>query len=274
MVNLATANHGGFFLSFIFMPLLQAGADPNPYRMRARRAFIPMDPDAVALFVAAGLLACALCTSGCRKAYPGNSAQSSFIFVNASLHWPQVEIYAGEKLLFQNLGFPDSTGYIRRQGPALQLDVVSSAGPDTLYNVLSSASTGKAYSIFVVDSGITGAKATIYTDSLPVAKPGFVLLRFLNFSTSLPNLDLYASSSSQYLFTDRYYDQSDVSASSFVYFPAGTYNLQLRTTGTFVSVAALNGLVLSDGKAYTLFSRGTVGGSGNAALSIGMIENN
>lgn len=214
----------------------------------------------------------------CRKGSSGPGA-SPLLFVNTSVHQPSVDIFSNGSLLFPHLSFPDNTGYLQLQAPVNQLTILSAG--DTLLNKTIKFKAGREYSVFVLDTFYvvdTAVKLSIQTavapDSFPLPKPGYALLRFLNFSPSVPNLDLYAATNGQYLFTDRVFGKTDANAVAFVPYPSGSYNLELRATGSVVSNASLNGVVLQDGKAYTFFAKGVTGVAGNRTLGIGMLQHN
>lgn len=211
---------------------------------------------------------------GCRKGGPGaGSGTSPLLFVNTSIHDPSVDIYTNGSLLYNQLSFPDSTGYLTTVSPVNRLSLLFTG--DTVLDVPTAFVPGHEYSVFVIDSaGGTGVQLAVVPDSVPLTRAGYALVRFLNFSPSVPNLDLYATTTGQYLFTDRYFDQTDASATAFVSVPSGIYNLELRASGTIVSVAGLDGLNLDAGKAYTLFAKGKVGVVGSRTLGIGLLRHN
>jgi hypothetical protein len=214
--------------------------------------------------------------TSCRKSASQTTTDaSSFLFINASLHWPEVDIYANGSLLYPNLGFPDSTGYLSPAFPLNSLSLVASGDSDTLVNLQNIVEPRKTYSVFVIDTGATGsAQATVIPDSFPKVPSGYVLIRFLNFSYSEPNLDLFSVSNSQYLFTDRYFDESDAFATTFTPVPAGTYSLELRATGAIIALAKINGMTLQEGKMYTFFSEGLLGGPGNSVFKLAWLQDN
>jgi hypothetical protein len=213
--------------------------------------------------------------TACQKGNSASPAQpTTFQFVNVSLNWPNVDIYDNGSLLFPNLIYPDSTGYLQELGVKGRLALVSPQGTDSLVNLPGQTGQVNIYTIFLIDSSSSGAQVAVIPDVLPATHAGYAALRFLNFSASVPNLDLYASSLSEYLFTDRYFDEQDAFSTSFAYFPSGVYNLQLRVPGAFVALASLNGANLQDGKCYTLFSQGSASAMGDSALSIGIVQHN
>ena len=214
--------------------------------------------------------------TGCRKSAPESSNDSpSFLFINASLHWPEINIFANGSLLYPNLGFPDSTGYLSPAFPLNSLSLVAPGDSYTIADVQEVVQPRKTYSVFVIDTGATGsAQAAFIPDSFPQVPSGYVLIRFLNFSYSEPNLDLYSVSNSQYLFTDRYFDESDAFATTFTPIPAGTYTLELRATGAIIALAKINGMALQEGKMYTFFSEGVLGGPGNSVFKLAWLQDN
>jgi hypothetical protein len=221
------------------------------------------------LVVAASL---SLVVGGCRK---GDSppASSSLLFVNASVHESSINIYTNGSLFFSDLAFPDSTGYLSTHDPVSDLCILSSG--DTVWSQPARFTAGREYSIFVVDTAVnTGVQVTAVPDSFPTARPGYALLRFLNFSPSVSNLDLYSTTVSQDLFTDRYFEENDTFSDAFVPYPSGTYELELRAPGTFVSVGTLGAATFQDGKAYTIFAKGVTGVAGNRTLGIAILQHN
>lgn len=256
-------------LRFFFAP--PTGAYQSGTYMRTFRAASLPVPGAVLISV---LLL--FWSTGCRKSATETSDDSSsFLFINASLHWPEVNIYANGSLLYPNLGFPDSTGYLSPAFPLNSLSLVSPGDSDTLVNLQEVVEPRKTYSVFVIDTGATGnAQATVIPDSFPPVPSGYVLIRFLNFSYSEPNLDLYSVSNSQYLFTDRYFNESDPFATTFTPVPAGTYTLELRATGAIIALAKINGIALQEGKMYTFFSEGILGGPGNSVFKLAWLQDN
>lgn len=225
-------------------------------------------------YLSSCLLALALFLGGCRKNdRSSDTGTSPLLFVNTSLHDPSVDIYSNGSLLYSQLSFPDSTGYLNTAAPVNRLALVSTG--DTLLNVPTAFTAGRLYSVFVLDSEYGGGVGlAVIADILPAAHPGYTSLRFLNFSPSVSNLDLYSTSAGQDLFTDRYFDETDAFATSFVSFPAGVYDLELRAPGTFVDIATLSGLDLQAGKAYTLFAKGATNVMGSRTLGIGVLQHN
>ncbi|TDW97526.1 DUF4397 domain-containing protein [Dinghuibacter silviterrae] len=216
------------------------------------------------------VIAVCLVIAGCHKGgYPTPS--SSLLFVNASVHESSINIYTDGTLFVSNLNFPDSTGYLSTREPVRALSILSAG--DTVFSQPANFTTGREYSIFVADTGVnTGVQVTAVPDSFPATRPGYAFLRFLNFTPSVSNLDLYSTTLSQDLFTDRYFEENDAFSTTFVPYPSGTYELELRAPGTFVTVASLAAVTFEDGKAYTIFAKGATGVAGNRTLGIAILQ--
>lgn len=208
----------------------------------------------------------------CHKTVAPHADTTDILFVNTSLNQPQIDVYANGVLQYPQLTFPDSTGYLSIDAPINRLTLAN--GADTLISSPTAFNPGARYSIFLWDTSATALHLSAVSDSFPTPHPGYALLRFLNFSPSVESVDLYSVTGGQDLFTGRYFDQTDAFAASFVSFPAGVYNLELRSPGTIISIATLDGLTLVAGKAYTLFARGRVGVVGDRTLGIGVIQHN
>lgn len=201
---------------------------------------------------------------------PASSTQASVQFVNTSVYNTSLKVVSS-RALFATLEYPDSSGYLYLTLPSSGLAVLS--GPDTLATIDSNWEAGKDYTLFVVDSiGVGKAGIAQVKDSLPSLQSGYAGIRFLNFCGVAPNLDLYDSVSAEYLFTDRYYGETDAYSSAFQGVPAGTYSLQIRAPGDIIYVADLPNFVIQQGKYYTFFARGTTTVQPNLQVAIGVLE--
>ncbi len=207
----------------------------------------------------------------CSKGHsPVSTTQASFQFVNTSVYNTTLNVFSGSAPLYAPLSYPDSSGYLPISLPATGFAVVS--GADTLVRIDSNWKPGKQYTLFVMDSmGVGRAAIAQVQDSFPQLQSGYTGVRFLNFCGVAPNLDLYDSISAKYLFTDRYYGETDVFSSTFQSIPSGTYNLQIRVPGELIYVANLPSTILQPGTCYTFFARGTTTIQPNLQVAIGVL---
>ena len=68
-------------------------------------------------------------------------------------------------------------------------------------------------------------------------------------------------------------DKSFKEYSDFMPLPAGSYDLQVRLSGTDTVVLDLPGIMLEDGRIYTVFAKGFVNGQDKQALGAQIIVN-
>ena len=105
-------------------------------------------------------------------------------------------------------------------------------------------------------------------DNLAAPAAGKAHVRFVHLSPDAPAVDI-TTETGAVVFGNRAFKQN----SEFTPLNAGTYNLQVRLAGTSTTVLNLPNITLGDGKIYTVFARGFVGGTGTAALNAEIIVN-
>jgi hypothetical protein len=146
----------------------------------------------------------------------------------------------------------------------------------TLQSPVVNLKAGFYYSLFLIDS-VNKLETTFISDSILAAPTSdSAKLRFFHFSVNAPAFDLAESGGGAVLFSNRTFNDINT-APSYARFSTlhnGTYNLELRLAGTSTVVATLPNVVLGGGKIYTLYSRGSEGGTNAQAISIGIIGNN
>ena len=132
----------------------------------------------------------------------------------------------------------------------------------------------KAYSVFAIDS-VSKIKAAVVSDNLATPASGKAHVRFFHFSPNAPAVDI-AVANGPVVFSNRSFNDQATNASlaDFTPLDAGTYNLQVRLTGTNTTVLSLPGVTLTAGKIYTVFAKGFVGGTEARALGAQVITNN
>ncbi len=112
-------------------------------------------------------------------------------------------------------------------------------------------------------------------DDLTAPAAGKAHVRFFHFSANAPAVDI-AVTGGAVLFANRSFNDqgTNTAAANFTPLNAGSYNLQVRVAGTNTVVLSLPGVVLTEGKIYTVFAKGFLGGTGNQALGAQIIMNN
>lgn len=100
-------------------------------------------------------------------------------------------------------------------------------------------------------------------DNYSTPTAGQCNIRFFNLAPSTPQLDIGTLSGATFtpLYTNRVFEVSSNAATNAVFksIAAGTYNFDMRVSGTGASIATANNVVLQSGKTYTIYARGVSG---------------
>jgi hypothetical protein len=111
----------------------------------------------------------------------------------------------------------------------------------------------------------------VVKDSLVTPATGKAHIRFIHLSPDAPAVDIKESGSGgAVLFSNRAYR----SVSNFISIDAGEYTLDAMVAGSSVVAITVTGITFEAGKIYTVYARGSLGGSGNSALGASIIVNN
>jgi len=188
--------------------------------------------------------------------------------VHASPDAPGVDILIDNSKAVSNLEFPNNTGYVNLESGTRNVKV-NAAGTDvTVINEDLTLTPNMTYSVFAVDS-LSRITVLVLADDLTTPASGKAHVRFIHLSPNAPAVDI-AVTGGPVVFSDYVFKEY----SAFTPLDAGTYNLEVRLSGTSTVVLPLPGIQLQNGKIYTVFARGFVGGSGNQALGAEIIVNN
>lgn len=226
----------------------------------------------------------------------------SIIIINASPNSKPLGLYVNSGIIFDSLYYTKTYGYFQL-GPgdyAMQFfrtdtiktflqDTIIGINNDTTYKnttTLLYQTTSKvtldtakitvqpdsACSLFIIDSA-NKLKHVFVADYLADSGSGSPKLRFFNFSPNAPAVDL-AISGGQVLFGNRTFNDVSINKplATFLATNAGTYNIDVRLTGTSNVVGTIAGVVFSAGKHYTLYTKGFYGGTGKQAFGVGIIS--
>jgi hypothetical protein len=193
---------------------------------------------------------------------------SRVMFVHASPDAPAVDIYAGWRPVASRLGFPDNTPY-RYTLPGPRTVRVNVAG--TMTTVIKADVTLRPrtfYSVFAVNE-VAKIEPLVLVDDLTPPAPGKVKVRFVHLSPNAPAVDIAVAGGGPVVFPNVAFK----GATEFASIPAGTYNLEVRVAGSPDPVLGLPPITVEDGKIYTVFAKGFLGGSGSQALGAQIISN-
>jgi hypothetical protein len=217
------------------------------------------------------ILAAALFVPGCSNSdnSPTTPAVVSKVMaVHASPDAPGVDLLVDNGVAGTNLLFPQNTAYLSLSPGNHNVKVNVTGTSTTVINAPVSLAAGAAYSVFAVDS-VSKIAPLVVTDDLTTPAAGKAHVRFLHLSPNAPAVDI-AVTGGPVLFAGK----SFMDYTAFTPVDAGTYNLEVRLANTSTVVLSLPGITLNEGKIYTVFAKGFVGGSGSKALGAQIIVNN
>jgi hypothetical protein len=224
------------------------------------------------LTIAIAASAIALGFAGCSKDDKSTNPQMSnahVLVVHASPDAPGVDLLVDNvKINSQALTFPNNTGYLAVASGNRNIKVNASGTTTSVINANLDFSSDMSYSIFAIDT-LASIAPLVIEDNLGAPASGKSHVRFIHLSPNAPAVDITLTDGTV-VFGNKAFGQY----TPFTPLNAGTYNLQVRLAGTSTVVLNLPNIVLENGKIYTVFAKGLVGGSGDQALGAQIVVNN
>jgi len=132
---------------------------------------------------------------------------------------------------------------------------------------------GKAYSVFAVDDA-AGIRPVAVEDNLPGTAAGITNIRFLQFSSDAPAMDIVIGGNT--VFANRSYnDQStDPSLAAFTTIVPGTYDIEVRDPATSAVLYTFYSVAIGDGKTYNMIAKGSVNGTNDQGFGLTLVATN
>lgn len=196
------------------------------------------------------------------------SIPARVMVVHASPDAPPVDLLVDGAVAGSGLAFPGNTPYLEVTSGTRNVKVNVSGTSTTVIEADLPVTGGADYTVFASDV-VDSIGAIVLTDDLSAPASGKAHVRFVHLSPDAPPVDV-AVQGGPVLFADKAFKQY----SPFTPVDAGTYELEVRLAGTSTVALPLNGVVLQDGKIYTVFAKGLLSGSGAQALGAQIIVNN
>jgi len=199
-----------------------------------------------------------------------DAGKAQVMVVHASPDAPPVDLVVDGTVAGSGLAFPQNTGYLEVTAGTRNVQVnVSGSNPTvTVLQLPVPVEKDKNYTVFAIDS-VANLSVLPVEDDLTAPAAGNAHVRFFHLSPNAPAVDI-TDVAGNIVFGDRAFTEY----TDFTPLPAGTYNLQVRAQGTTTVVLDLPGIVLENGKIYTVFARGFLNGTGAQALNAEIIVNN
>jgi len=168
----------------------------------------------------------------------------------------------------QALEFPDNTGYLTVNSGTRNFMVNASGTSFTVIDETMTIGADMNYSIFAIDE-LSDIRALVLQDDLSAPAAGKAHVRFAHLSPDAPAVDITLTDGTVIFGNVAFGEHVD-----FTPLDAGMYDLQVRVAGTNTVALELPGIVLEDGKIYTVFAKGFLNGEGSQALGAEIIVNN
>jgi hypothetical protein len=195
--------------------------------------------------------------------------RSDIMVVHASPDAPGVDLLINNITLnAAPLTFPNSTGYITLADGNTNIKVSASGGGPDVIDANLNLGANQAYSVFAVDT-LASISPLVLADDLTTPVAGKAHVRFVHLSPNAPAVDITLTNGAV-VFGNKAFKEY----TNFTPLDAGTYDLQVRVSGTSTVALDLPGVNFMDGKIYTVFAKGLLGGMGSQALGASIIVNN
>lgn len=184
----------------------------------------------------------------------GMSGDACIDVVHASPDAPAVDIYLDGAVALENLAFGSFSGWVAVPAGDHQVQVVPT-GEDVSTAVIDATVTleaGAAYHV-AATGPVASIAPQVYQVDLSDMAEGEARVRVIHTSPDAPAVDI-AVKGGDVLISNLAFP----SASDFLVVPAGTYDLEVRPTGTMDVALDLSGVALEAGMVYDVFATGTL----------------
>lgn len=196
-------------------------------------------------------------------------ATTNVLVTHASPDAPGVDLLVDDIVVnTQALEYPDNSGYLSVNSGTRNFKVNASGTSITVIDETLTIGADMNYSVFAIDE-LSEIRALVLEDDLSAPASGKSHVRFLHLSPDAPNVDITLTDGTV-IFGDIAFEEN----TEFTPLDAGSYDLQVRVAGTSNVALELPGIVLEDGKIYTVFAKGFLSGQGVQALGAEIIVNN
>ena len=188
--------------------------------------------------------------------------------IHASPDAPGVDLLVDNTVAGTNLTFPNNTGYLTVNSGTRNIKVNVTGTMSTVIEANVDFIQNKNYSVFAVNS-VSSIEPLLIEDDLTAPAQGKAHVRFIHLSPDAPAVDITLTDGTV-VFGNKSFKEFTV----FTPLDAGSYDLQVRVSGTTTVALNLPGITLEAGKIYTVFAKGFLNGVGQQELGAEIIVNN
>lgn len=221
--------------------------------------------------LSAALLAGSIFFQSCKEDDPIEPVveNARVLVLHASPDAPGVDLLVDNaKVNSAALTFPNNTGYLTVPAGARNFKVNVAGTATTVIDANATLTANANYTIIAADV-VANIGPLVLEDNLAAPAAGKAHVRFIHLSPDAPAVDI-AVTGGPVLFPNAAFKD----ATAFTPVDAGTYSLEARLAGTQTAALTVPGVMLEAGKIYTVFARGLLAGTGEAALNASIIVNN
>lgn len=184
----------------------------------------------------------------------GNPGDAAINVLHLSPDAPAVDVYLDGAKALEGVEFGQFSGWVAVPAGDHQVQVVPAGGdPSTaVIDATVTLEAGAAYEVAATGL-VADITPQIYQVDLSDLEAGSTRARVIHTSPDAPAVDIALKGGDVLISNLAFPDASD-----FLTVPAGTYDFEVRPTGTMDVALALPGVELADGMVYDVFAIGTL----------------
>ncbi len=206
--------------------------------------------------------------ASCSKDEVTPVSYGNIMVVHTSPDAPNVDLLLDNNKINQTaLSFPNNTGYLQIPSGTRNFKVNVAGTTTTVINADLPIEKDKSQTLFAIDS-VSILSTLLLNDDLTAPAMGKSHVRFVHLSPDAPAVDI-ALVGGAVVFPNVAFKGN----TAFTPLDAGTYNLEVRVAGTSTVALTLPPITVENGRIYTVFAKGFLGGSGTQALDAAIIVN-
>jgi hypothetical protein len=197
--------------------------------------------------------------------------QSFVTFYHASPDASSMDVYLnGTKINSQPFEYSNYSGYVNFDAGNAQFQFTPQNSTSALAESIVSLKVNTSYSLFLIDR-LNEIDTWFVRDTSAVASAGKARVRLVHLSPDGGSLNVGVTGETTSQFTNRLFK----TATDFIEVDAKTYSFDIRTPGTNAVLKTVQGIILTEGKYYTLAIKGfATPPSGNSnSLTLQLLPN-
>jgi hypothetical protein len=175
--------------------------------------------------------------------------------IHASPDAPAVDIYLNDSKAITNLAYKAASDFAAVPAGSYAVKVTATGATDAVISANLPLEAGQSYTVVAVGQ-LADITARVYVDDTSDLASGQARLRVIHASPNTPGVDVAVTGGPVLINNLAFPNASDD-----LDVDAGTYNVEVRPTGTETAALSAPGLALEAGKYYTVLAVGLLGGS-------------